>query len=95
MAAQYASAGSAAARYFHEVFGDGRPILGVGCGCGRDLQALIEAGYDAFGVDACEALLNEARRLHPGLASRVHVDSLPDLATVPDASWTACSAGPC
>jgi len=87
VAARYAAAESAAAGYFHEVFGTAGRILDVGCGSGRDLQALVEAGFEAEGVDACEALLAEAKRRYPALASRLRRDSLPDLGTVPDASF--------
>ena len=86
VAARYAAAESAAALRFRQVFGTGARILDVGCGSGRDLQALVEAGFDAEGVDATAALLDEARRRHPGLANRMRRDSLPELATVADAS---------
>lgn len=87
MAARYAAVESAAARHYHEVFGTGARILDVGSGSGRDLQALLDAGFDAEGVDACEALLMEASRRYPALAGRLHRDFLPELGTIPDASF--------
>ena len=74
VAARYAAAESAAARYFQEVFGIGGRVLEVGCGSGRDLQALVEAGFDAEGVDACAALLAEAGSRFPALAPRLRQD---------------------
>ncbi|MBL9137525.1 MAG: class I SAM-dependent methyltransferase [Verrucomicrobiales bacterium] len=86
IAARYAEAECVAARHFREVFGSGGCILDVGCGSGRDLRALVQAGFDADGVDACEALLAEAKRRHPTLSGRIRRDTLPELGTVPDAS---------
>ena len=86
LATRYAGAESTAARHFQEAFGTGGRILDVGCGSGRDLHALVEAGFDAEGVDACGALLTEVKRRYPTLADRIRRDSLPDLGTVPDAS---------
>ncbi len=87
VAAMYAGAESAAARHFQEVFETGGRILDVGCGSGRDLHALVEAGFDAGGVDACEALLTEAKRRYPALADRLWRDSLPNLGTIADATF--------
>ncbi len=87
LAARYAGAESTAARHFQAVFGTASRILDVGCGSGRDLHALVEAGFDAEGVDACEALLTEVKRRYPALSDRIRRDSLPALGTVPDASF--------
>lgn len=86
VAARYAEAESAPVRLFHDVFEKGGRILDVGCGSGRDVHALIEAGFNAEGVDACDALLIEARRCYPAIADRLRRDSLPELSTVEDAS---------
>lgn len=61
-------------------------MLDVGCGAGRDPQALIEAGYDAVRVDAVDEMLRAATQHYPRVAGRIRVDSLPALATVDDAS---------
>jgi SAM-dependent methyltransferase len=72
----------------------GARILDLGCGSGRDLNNLIDAGYDAFGVDASAEMLSQARRRFPQLSDRLTLDQLPQLASVPDQSCDAilCSA---
>lgn len=87
VAAQYGAAGSAAAQHFSEVFEPRCRVLDVGCGSGRDLRALLDAGFDGEGIDACEQLLDEAKRRYPELLNRLRRDSLPDLGTVADASF--------
>ena len=43
-----------------------RRVLDVGCGTGRHVAALRERGYDAFGADASEEMLERARELCGG-----------------------------
>ena len=38
----------------------------IGCGSGREVAWLNANGFPAVGFDACEGLLDEARRRHPG-----------------------------
>lgn len=40
----------------------GDRVLDVGCGGGRHLGAMLELGFDAYGVDLSESLLNQAYR---------------------------------
>jgi len=46
-----------------------RRILDVGCGTGRHVGALVERGYEAFGSDASDAMLDQARA-HVGPPTR-------------------------
>lgn len=73
---------SAAARYFALAFPAGGRVLDVGCGSGRDLQALVQAGFDATGVDASEKMLAAAARTRPALAWRLVRDGLPNLTAI-------------
>ncbi len=56
--------------------GDG-PVADVGCGPGRITAHLRSLGVDAFGIDLSPAMIDRARRDHPGL--RFAVGSMTDL----------------
>lgn len=87
IASDYADTASPAAPLFAEAFGGMCRVLEVGCGSGRDLHALVQAGFDAHGVDACPELLSETERRYPDLAGRIRQDALPELQTVSDGSY--------
>jgi SAM-dependent methyltransferase len=48
-----------------------RRVLDVGCGTGRHVRALLDAGFDAHGADVSEAMLAQARE-HVGDPARLH-----------------------
>ncbi|MER5427312.1 class I SAM-dependent DNA methyltransferase [Streptosporangium roseum] len=56
--------------------GDG-PVADVGCGSGRITAYLRRLGVDTFGIDLSPAMVEVARRDHPGL--RFEVGSMTDL----------------
>jgi 2-polyprenyl-3-methyl-5-hydroxy-6-metoxy-1,4-benzoquinol methylase len=60
-------------------FGPGR-TADIGCGSGREVAWLSEAGLPAIGYDASAGLLAEARRRYPALDFRRA--TLPDLAEI-------------
>jgi SAM-dependent methyltransferase len=68
-------------RFFHS----GGRTADVGCGSGREVAFLAAAGYEAFGYDASDALLEQARLRYPRLSFATAV--LPDLAGVPHAAF--------
>jgi SAM-dependent methyltransferase len=55
----------------------GGPVVDVGCGPGRITAYLRELGVDTFGIDLSPAMIEVARRDHPGL--RFEVGSMTDL----------------
>lgn len=57
----------------------GERILDAGCGTGRNIAALLDAGADVTGVDYSEGMLDVARAKHPDIAiHRASLDRLPD-----------------
>jgi len=74
-------------RYFAQSFTPDSTVLDIGCGSGRDLNNLIEADYDAYGIEPCEQFVGSAVGHYPNLRERVTHDSMPDLETVPDATY--------
>ena len=55
----------------------GGPVADVGCGPGHVTAHLRKLGVDAFGIDLSPAMIDVARRDHPGL--RFEVGSMTDL----------------
>jgi SAM-dependent methyltransferase len=55
----------------------GGPVADVGCGPGHTTGLLRELGVDSFGIDLSPAMIEIARREHPG--ARFEVGSMTDL----------------
>jgi SAM-dependent methyltransferase len=70
---------SAISRHFEAAFTPGARVLDVGCGKGRDVVALLDMGFDAYGIEPNDAMRARALERHPRLASRVAAASLPDI----------------
>jgi SAM-dependent methyltransferase len=94
MAGSYAVAQSGVESLFPVAFPKGIRVLDLGCGSGRDLNALLDIGYDAHGVDASPEMLRQAASHFPRLEGRLTHDHLPQLAKIPDQSFQGvlCSA---
>lgn len=65
--------------YFASAFKACGRILDVGCGSGRDLQALLSDGFDAYGIEPADAMRDRIRLDNPVLAQRIYAGSLPGL----------------
>lgn len=75
---QYESIDSPVAKYFPIAFPKpGSRILDVGCATGRDLNALLRSGYDAYGIEPVAELREMAIEQRAELASRLMQGALP------------------
>ena len=79
IAARYESSPSPVERYFPLAFPSGSRVLDIGSGSGRDLAALIKAGYEGLGVEPSAGLRQAAVLAHPELAGRLIDGALPDI----------------
>jgi 2-polyprenyl-3-methyl-5-hydroxy-6-metoxy-1,4-benzoquinol methylase len=52
-------------------------ILEIGCGSGRDAAFLVAKGYDVRAVEASARMMEVALHLHPELAGRITLASVP------------------
>src|ERR1700682_3844608 len=57
--------------YVAEARSDGSPILELGCGTGRIVIPMAEAGLEVVGLDASHDMLGVARNKHVALPSHV------------------------
>ena len=73
------AARSAMSRHFESAFPPGARVLDVGCGKGRDVVALMDMGFDAWGVEPNEAMRTRALARDPRLAGRIADGALPSL----------------
>ena len=94
LAQRYARARGGIELWFDAAFPKATKILDVGAAAGRDVLLLLEAGYDACGVDPCRELVAEGLRTNPVLKDRLACDALPGLDTTGDHSFDGvlCSA---
>lgn len=76
---RYESVDSPVARYFPLAFAAGSRVLDVGAGSGRDLAALLAAGFDGYGVEPTDEFRAAAIQHHPELNGRLMAAALPDL----------------
>ena len=82
-------------RRMQELVSEGARGLDAGCGAGaRDVFYYWQGGYDIYGVDAVAENIDEARRLHPDIASRVSVADLREPLSYPDCwfDFVTCNA---
>lgn len=70
---------SAISKQFEATFVAGSRVLDVGCGKGRDLVALLDMGFDAYGVEPHDAMRAQALARDARVEDRIAAASLPDL----------------
>jgi SAM-dependent methyltransferase len=70
---------SAISHHFESAFAPGARVLDVGCGKGRDVVALLDMGFDAYGVEPHDAMRAQAIEHHPQLAPRLAAAALPQI----------------
>ncbi len=73
------AARSAISRHFEASFAPGARVLDVGCGKGRDVVALLDMGFDAWGVEPNDAMRARALARDPRLPGRIAAAGLPGL----------------
>jgi ubiquinone/menaquinone biosynthesis C-methylase UbiE len=56
---------------FKQLMGEGKNIIEIGCGTGRDAENLIKRGFDYIGIDASEEMLKIAHQQVPGATFEV------------------------
>jgi SAM-dependent methyltransferase len=62
-------------------FKQNQRILDVGCGSGRDVAMMLNMGFDAFGIEPCAGLREQAAKHFPELKGRIFPGSLPQLSS--------------
>ncbi len=70
---------SAISKQFEASFVAGGRVLDVGCGKGRDLVALLDMGFDAFGLEPHAAMRAQALARDARVPGRVGDAALPDV----------------
>lgn len=70
---------SAISREFESTFVPGSRVLDVGCGKGRDVVALLDMGFDAYGVEPNDAMRAQALARDARVGGRIAAESLPNL----------------
>ena len=66
--------------HFESAFAPGARVLDVGCGKGRDVVALLDMAFDAYGVEPNDAMRAHALARDPRMHGRVATGALPELA---------------
>ena len=91
--ARYDAVDSPVAKYFSQAFPQpGSRILDIGCGTGRDLRALIAAGYKASGIEPVDELREQAILNHPELSDCLKPGALPGYTEEKKYDGILCSA---
>jgi len=63
---------------FNEFFQLGTTVLDIGSGSGRDLNILMNQGFDAYGLEPSENMIQTSIKQYKDLTNRVLIGSLPN-----------------
>lgn len=88
----YESASDGLSAYFQASFPAGASIVDVGAGTACDLRQLLSLGYDAMGIEPCDALRSFTIEKHPQLEGRLISGGLPALNLPEQVDGIVCSA---
>jgi len=77
----YAEAVGGVSDYFTSSFLPGSKVLDVGCAAGRDVARLLELGFDGYGLEPCQELIDAGLQRYPELKGRLEAGGLPHQAT--------------
>jgi SAM-dependent methyltransferase len=92
LARRYDAAPDGVSGLFAQAFEGRTTVLDVGCGSGRDVRRLVKLGFDARGVDASAAMIDQARaaaRAEGVEEDRFTVAALPELKDQADETFDA------
>jgi SAM-dependent methyltransferase/phage repressor protein C with HTH and peptisase S24 domain len=92
LARRYDAAPDGVSGWFAQAFEGRNTVLDVGCGSGRDVRRLVKLGFDARGVDASAAMIDQARaaaRAEGVEEDRFTVAALPELKDQADETFDA------
>ena len=83
LAEEYSKASPGFTEILKNLLPKGALILDAGCGTGRDLAELINAGFEITGTDAAAEMLLVAEKMYPQLSGRLIRSTLPELKGIP------------
>lgn len=64
-------------KLFKRYFVSGESVLDIGCGSGRDLNILLNLGYNCYGIDNSLKMVTYAINNYPALKYRINQGSVP------------------
>jgi 2-polyprenyl-3-methyl-5-hydroxy-6-metoxy-1,4-benzoquinol methylase len=89
---RYESVNSKISDYFDVSYPKGSEILDVGSGSGRDVNALLSKGYQAYGIEPTKGFIEQAINKNSQLKDRLFSGSLPNIPTEKIYDGVLCSA---
>lgn len=76
---EYIKSENGISNFFATAFPVRAKILDIGAGSGRDMQCLLDRGYDVYGIEPSPKLRQLAINKYPALEGRLYDGSIPEL----------------